>query len=122
VLGAIAVRDHKAIVPVRNGEVIALDLARNGSILWRTPLGENAAVLAAPAFTGTHVYAMNQRGYLFVLDAATGKVIEKQYINAANKPGEMGLSISAPFITGGKLYIGTETGGLRAFTGKNPSE
>ncbi|MEI7908420.1 MAG: PQQ-binding-like beta-propeller repeat protein [Verrucomicrobiota bacterium] len=119
VLGAIAIRDGKAIVPVRNGEVIALDLSHNGSILWRTPLGENAAVLAAPAFTGSHVYAINQRGYLSVLDANNGKVIDRLYLNSPNKPGEQGLCISAPFITGGKLFIGTETGGLRALTGKN---
>ena len=118
VLGAIAIRDGKAIVPVRNGEVLALDLTHNGSILWRTPLGENAAVLAAPAFTGSYVYAMNQRGYLFVLDATHGNVIERHYLNSPNKPGEQGLSLSAPFITGGKLFVGTETGGLRAFTGK----
>jgi len=122
VLGAIAIRDGKAIVPVRNGEVIALDLAHNGNILWRTLLGENAAVLAGPAFTGSHVYAMNQLGYLFVLDALTGKVIERHYLNNPNKPGELGLSISAPFIAGGKLYVGTETGGLRAFNGKNLTE
>lgn len=122
VLGAIAVRDGKAIVPVRNGEVIALDLTRNGSILWRAPLGDGAAVLAGPAFTGSQVYAVNQRGYLFVLDAATGKVIERHYLNSPTKPGEQGLGLSAPFVTGGTLYVGSETGGLRAFTGKAPSQ
>ena len=119
VLGAIAVRDGRAIVPVRNGEVIALDLANQGAILWRTSLGEGAAILAAPAFTGKYVYAVTQRGYLVVLDAKDGKELERHYLNAPNKPGELGLSISAPFISNGKLFVGSETGGLRAFSGKD---
>lgn len=122
VLGAIAIRDGKAIVPVRNGEVIALDISDKGKILWRTLLDEDSAVLAAPAFTGTHAYAVNQRGYLCILDAATGEPIERHYINSPDKPGEMGLSISSPFITGGRLYIGSETGGLRAFNGNESSK
>jgi outer membrane protein assembly factor BamB len=118
VLGAIAVRDGKAIVPVRNGEVVALDLRANGAVLWRARVHESSPVLAAPALTGPYVYAVSQDGYLAVLDAADGRLLETVYLNAPNKPGEMGLSTSAPLIVGGRLYVGSETGGLRAFAGK----
>jgi len=118
VLGPIAVRDGKAVVPVRNGEVVMLDLAQSGKVLWRERVSGKAPVLAGPAFTGRCVYAVSQDGYLAVFDAANGKVIEKHYINARNKPGELGLSVSAPVIIGGRLYVGSETGGLRCFAGK----
>jgi len=117
VLGTIAVRDGIAICPSRNGEVVALDLKSNGQELWRQRISERAPVLAGPAFTGTHVYATTADGYLSVLDAATGKVIERIYINHENKPGELGLTLSAPLISGGRVYVGSETGGLRCYGG-----
>jgi outer membrane protein assembly factor BamB len=120
VLGAVAVHDGVAVCGVRNGEVFALDLkkAEGGRILWHTPVNEISALLASPAFTGTHVYAGSQDGWLAVIDAATGKVLEKHYLNAPNKPGEMGLSASSPFVAGGRVYVGSETGGVRCFVGK----
>jgi len=40
-------------------------------------------------------------------------------INTRGKPGELGLTISSPTLVGGRVYVGSETGGLRAFTGKS---
>jgi outer membrane protein assembly factor BamB len=61
---------------------------------------------------------VTQDGYLGVLDAADGKVLERHNLNGKGKPGEMGLTLSSPFIVGGRLYVGSETGGLRCFVGR----
>jgi len=118
VLGAIAVRDGIAICPVRNGEIVALDLKDNGKELWRQRISERSPALAGPAFTGTHVYATTSDGYMSVLDAASGRVIERVYINHENKPGELALTFSSPLVSGGRVYVGSETGGLRCYVGK----
>jgi len=118
VLGAIAVRDGIAICPVRNGEIVALDLNAGGKELWRQRISERSPALAGPAFTGTHVYATTSDGYMSVLDAASGKVIERVYINHENKPGELALTFSSPLVSGGRVYVGSETGGLRCYVGK----
>ena len=117
VLGTIAVRDGIAICPVRNGEVVSLDLKSNGKELWRQRISERSPVLSGPAFTGTHVYATTCDGYLSVLDAATGKVLERVYINHESKPGELGLTFSSPLVSGGRVLVGSETGGLRCYAG-----
>ena len=117
VLGTIAVRNGVAICPVRNGEVVALDLKSNGKELWRQRISERSPALAGPAFTGTHVYATTSDGYMCILDAATGKVIERVYINHESKPGELGLTFSSPLVSGGRVFVGSETGGLRCYTG-----
>jgi outer membrane protein assembly factor BamB len=78
-------------------------------------------MLAGAALTDTHVYAVSSDGYLRVLNAKDGSLVEEHYVNRADRPGEMGLSISSPTISGGRLYLGTETGGLRAYEGRvNP--
>jgi len=118
VLGKIAVHGGRAIVPVRNGEVVALDLADSGRVLWRARVRGNKAILAGPAFTGSYVYAVSQDGCLAVLDAKDGKLLERHELNAPGKPGEMGLSLSSPLVALGRVYVGSETGGLRSFAGK----
>ena len=120
VLGPIAVRNQTAIVPVRNGEIVALDLAAKDAAsraVWRTMARKSSRVLAGPAFTGTHVYLVTHDGYLVVLNAETGKVLESVYVNA--DPGEMGMSIASPMIVGGRVYVGSETGGLRCYGNGN---
>jgi outer membrane protein assembly factor BamB len=121
VLGRIAVHGDCAIVPVRNGEVVALDLspAANARVLWRQRLSGERAILAGPAFTGTHVYAVSQDGYLGVLDARDGRVLERHLLNATGRPGDQGLSISSPTLVAGRVYVGSETGGLRCLTGRS---
>jgi outer membrane protein assembly factor BamB len=120
VLGPIAVRDGKAVCPVRNGEVVALDLKTGGEprILWRQRVSGRSPVLAGPGFTGGLVYAVSQDGYMAVLDAADGKVLEKHYINAEGRPGELGLTVSSPAVVGGRVYVGSETGGVWCFVGQ----
>lgn len=121
VLGRIAVVGNRAIVPVRNGEVLALDLSPSAGdkrVVWRQRISGERAILAGPAFTGTHVYAVSQDGSLAVLDAQDGRILERVSLNAPGRPGDQGLSVSSPTIAGGRLYVGSETGGLRCFAGR----
>ena len=117
VLGPVAVHGSIAIAPCRNGEVVALDLAHQGRELWRARVSGKAPILAGVAITGTQVYAVSNDGWLVVLDAADGKQRERVWLNDSARPGEMGLSTSAPLISDGRLYVGSETGGLRCFAG-----
>jgi hypothetical protein len=121
VLGAIACRDGKLICPVRNGEVVALD-ARDGKPLWRQRISGDAAVLGGPAFTGRYIYAISRDGYLAVLDAADGRIIEKTFVNEEGKPGELGLCLSSPTVALGRVFVGSETGGLRCYAGTRSGE
>ena len=76
-----------------------------------------APVLAAPSVTDSEVFAVSQNGYLARFDLASGKELEKLYINSEEKPGSLGLSISSPLVVRGRLFLGSETGGLRGYTG-----
>jgi outer membrane protein assembly factor BamB len=107
---------------VRNGELAALDLA-TGRILWRQEdpkerISGKAAVLCGPALTGPLIYAVSQDGYLGVIDAADGKVLQRLYINAKGRPGEMGLTLASPLVVDGRVYVGSETGGLGCLVGE----
>ncbi len=117
VLGAIAARGGRAVAAVLDGEVVAIDLEQ-GDVLWRRRVREHSLLKAGPALSETHVYVLTHDGYLCVLDAESGELVEQHYVNAPDKPGEMGLSTSSPFIAGGKVFVGSETGGLRCFVGE----
>ena len=69
-----------------------------GGVLLQTPL------LGADG----QVYAVSQDGWLAVLDARTGRLLEKHQLNAPGKPGEMGLSISSPTLAGGSFRVRTK--------------
>ncbi len=118
VLGAIACKNGIAICPVRNGEVVAISIKESGKVLWRQRINKSMPVLAAPSFTGTHVYAVSQDGYLAVLNGKDGSILEKHYINSKSKPGSMGLSLSSPIVYNNRLFVGSETGGITCFKGE----
>jgi len=118
VLGAVAAGKF-LICPVANGEVAALD-PKTGSRLWGTAVNGRSPVLAAAAVSETEVFAVSQDGYLARLNLADGKLLEKVYLNSEQKPGAQGLSISSPLIANGRVLVGSETGGLRSYTGGNP--
>ena len=67
--------------------------------------------------TEKEVFAVSQNGYLARFNLEDGKKIERIYINAEDKPGEQGLCISSPIIAGGRLFVGSETGGMRCYIG-----
>jgi len=121
VLGSIAVRDGVAYCPVRNGELVAIDVA-TGALRWRQQepakrLSRKSPLLAGPAVVDGLIYAVSGDGYLGIFDATNGTQIERTYLNAKNKPGEMGLSLSSPWVVDGRVYVGSETGGLRCYAG-----
>ena len=121
VLGAVAAGGGKVVCPVRNGEVVALNVA-DGKVLWRRRVSGASPVLAGVALGGGTVYALARDGTLAVMDARSGRVIETHHVNDQGRPGEMGLSLSSPTISGGRLYVGSETGGLRCYVGTGGSK
>lgn len=112
VLGPVAARDGKVICPVRTGHVVALD-QKDGKELWRVAISGNVPILAGPAFTGTHVYAVSGDGVLAVVDVGGPTVLEKHTVNST--PGTMGLSLSSPIVVGGHVFVGSETGGVSCY-------
>ena len=52
-------------------------------------------------------------GYLAAFSVSTGKLLDKIYLNDQAKPGT-GLSISSPVLVSNRIFVGSETGGLRA--------
>jgi outer membrane protein assembly factor BamB len=115
VLNRMVVRDGKVFCPVRSGNVVALSLA-DGKPAWRQPVNGKSPVLGGVAVSddGRAVFAASQDGTLAVMDAATGKLIDKNKLNAEGKPVKTG-SFSSPTLAQNKLFIGSETGGLRCF-------
>ena len=125
VLGAVAVGGNMAICPVRNGEVIALGLT-DGKKLWRQRVNGKEPVLASPVLAGHVVYAVSRDGCLAVIDTRAGlgegkRVIESHYLNNEAEPGQ-GRSVSSPIVAGARLYVGSETGGIRCFVGTGAAE
>ncbi len=122
VLGPIAVVGDVAIAPVRNGDLVALDLTAKGAVLWRLDDPKQRlskkGILAGPAFTGDLVYALSQDGYLGIFDGKTGQQRERLYVNDKARPGELGLTVGSPFVAGGKVYLACETGGIVCLSGK----
>ncbi|MDB5334335.1 MAG: Pyrrolo-quinoline quinone [Phycisphaerales bacterium] len=121
VLGAIAYHDGKLICPVRTGEVVALNIA-DGKVLWHTPISGHAPVLAGCVLDGADLYAVSSDGYLARLDATTGKILAKRYINDEANPGKGTMTMSTPRVIGGRVFVGTETGGLRCVLGTRSGE
>ena len=115
VLGAVAA-GPLLLCPVANGELVALK-PEDGKQVWASRISGNAPVLAAPAIAGEEVFAVSQDGYLARFELKTGKQLEKIYINSAEKPGSQGLSISSPLVVNGRIIVGSETGGLRSYSG-----
>jgi outer membrane protein assembly factor BamB len=115
VLGGVAARGDVLVCPIRTGEVAALS-KKDGTILWRTLISGGAPVIASAAFTGDYVYAVSSDGYLAVLDARSGNILEKVGLNDPAKPGS-GLSLGAPQIANGRVIVGSETGGVRCLIG-----
>ena len=116
VLGAVAAAGDLLVCPCANGEVVALS-ATDGEVRWRSRVSGHAPVLAGCALAGESVFAVSKDGYLARLNAKTGERLERHYLNATGRPGNLGLTLSSPFVHGGKLYVGSETGGLSCYVG-----
>lgn len=115
VLGSLSLGDGKIFCPVRDGTVVALDLS-DGKTVWRQRIG-NAPVLAGTARCGDCVYAVRSDGFLAILDVKSGQVIEQHALNDEADPGRRNLCVSTPLVADGRVFVGSETGGLRCFAG-----
>lgn len=115
VIGRMAISDEKAFCPVRDGTVVALDL-KDGRKIWRQTIS-HAPVLAGLALNGHSVYAVSSDGFLVLLDTSTGDLLEKHPLNDETEPGRRNLSLSSPLVADGRVFVGSETGGLRCFVG-----
>jgi outer membrane protein assembly factor BamB len=119
-LAPIAADATKLICPVRNGLLIALDL-RTGKKLWLRSINGIRPLLAGAVLAGPTIYAVSSTGLLVVLDARTGRITEKIPLNKPRRPGGR-ISISSPLVAQGRLYVGSETGGLLCLIGaKQPA-
>jgi outer membrane protein assembly factor BamB len=115
VLGGVAYAGGVLICPVRTGEVAALSL-KDGQRLWSTRVSGDSPVLGGCAFTGTRIYAASSDGFLAAIDPKDGRVLEKLCLNDQAKPGT-GLTLASPRVVGGRIIVGSETGGLRCLAG-----
>lgn len=120
VLGGVACRDGRLVCPVRTGEVVGLSL-EDGAVSWRTPISGGAPIVAGCAFTGQRIYVVSSDGYLAVLDPEGGEVLERVYLNDQARPGT-GLTMGSPQVSGGRVIVGSETGGLHCLAGSGGGE
>jgi outer membrane protein assembly factor BamB len=116
VLGAVATAGDRAVVGVRDGTVVCLNLA-DGSQRWRSVARTGDTLLASPALTDSTVYVMTSSGWLVVMDADTGAVLEQHYANTPGQSGQMGITVSSPVVYREHVYVGTETAGVVAYEG-----
>ncbi len=100
-------------------DINAGNVARLG-FAWDYQLGTNRGQESTPLVIDGVMYATSNFGRVYALDATNGKQLEKLYVNAKGKPGELGLCASSPLVVNGHLYVGSETGGLRCFVGTAP--
>jgi outer membrane protein assembly factor BamB len=116
VLGTMVARDGRLYCPVRNGQVIALNMA-DGQVVWKQSISGKSPVLAGVALSadGGTVFAVSKDGYLALLGASDGHVVERHPLNRKDKPGERGLTLSTPVLAGDRIFLGSETGGLHCF-------
>jgi outer membrane protein assembly factor BamB len=121
VLNQIVVHNQIIFCPCRDGNVYALNLA-DGKPIWHQNISGKAPILAGLAISkdGNTLFAASQDGYLALLSTADGKILDKHALNAKGKPGT-GKCFSTPTLAEDKLYIGSETAGLRCFQSLNGS-
>jgi outer membrane protein assembly factor BamB len=115
VLGSLSIGDGKVFCPVRDGTVAALDV-HDAKEVWRQRIS-NAPVLAGTTQCGECVYAVSSDGFLAILDVKSGQVIEQHLLNDEANPGRRNLCVSKPEVADGRVFVGSETGGLKCFVG-----
>jgi outer membrane protein assembly factor BamB len=116
ILGSMAAGKDLVICPCRTGELLALSM-KDGSVAWRTRINAKAPIVAGVAFGAGKAYGMSSDGYLGVIDAASGELLEKIYVNEPGLPWQ-GYSMCTPQVVNGRLIVGSETGGIRMYLGE----
>ncbi|RJE80531.1 PQQ-like beta-propeller repeat protein [Paracoccus sp. JM45] len=97
-----------------SGRIEAVDMA-SGLQDWTTAEGANSPVIVA----GGSVFAVNDQAELVRLDAATGAVIWRKtmpyYTDDRAKKQQKIYAHYGPVLAGGRLYVASSDGMLRAF-------
>jgi outer membrane protein assembly factor BamB len=124
VLGQIVHHENKLYVPCRTGQVLCLNLA-DGSQVWAQAISGKSPILAGPAISpdGQTLHAVSNDGYLAVMKTRDGNIIERHSLNHPNKPPPpRPMNVSTPTLHDNRIYVGSHTGGLRAFEAVNASK
>ncbi|MGQ9586806.1 MAG: outer membrane protein assembly factor BamB family protein [Thermoplasmata archaeon] len=87
--------------------------ALDGSTVWETATPGGWYILSSPAYANGYVYGTSGDGYLYVLDAATGEIVQSVYL-------ESWESTSSPAVSEGWVWLQDYDGRLHAFMGQMP--
>lgn len=107
--GSPVVSDGRVFIGSTDGKLYAFD-AISGSLLWTFDTG--AAISSTPALSGGILYIINNQGSMFALEATSGKL----RLSAGKGNPDPGPSRTSPTIHQGRLYVGTESGSLIAYS------
>jgi outer membrane protein assembly factor BamB len=88
-----------------NNEYVALDVG-DGHVLWQTPIG--ASVGSAVAVANGYVYGTAWDGYLHVLNASDGSIVDEHQLNSW-------ASTSSPAISRGWVWVEDYDGNIYGF-------
>jgi outer membrane protein assembly factor BamB len=99
------------IAPSRERPVLALRAGGRGDVTTSHKLWEfnNGPDVPSPVTDGTHVYVITDRGVVYCLNLATGKIV---YGPQRLEPGTYSAS---PVLADGKIYIASEDGVFSVF-------
>ncbi len=102
VLGAIATDGEALYFGSRDGHVYALTM--DGEQIGR--FNAHSPIIASPALTERHVYAVTSGGKLYALERATMRPVWETTLGTA------GPFVSSPAVARGHVYVGTQGDGL----------
>ena len=104
---ALAVNDTSVILAGNNGVLRALS-RRDGSVQWTQAVG--GLVMGGPYVTNTRVLAVTQGGGIFLLDAASGAILDAAQNVQSQVPG-------GPAVSGLQVIVPTSSNSVYAFRG-----
>ncbi|HEX4014140.1 MAG TPA: PQQ-binding-like beta-propeller repeat protein [Candidatus Cybelea sp.] len=112
--GSLPIRNEAAIPLLDNGRLYlgssitpwmhALD-ASTGMLVWETPT--HGVVKGGAVAVDGVIYFGDLGGYLWALDAKTGRVVGSKYMHAA-------FNVGSPIVVGKTLIVGSDTGSVIA--------
>jgi outer membrane protein assembly factor BamB len=104
---ALAVNDTSVILAGNNGVLRALS-RRDGAVQWTQAVG--GLVMGGPFVTNTRVLAVTQGGGIFLLDAASGGILDAAQNVQSQVPG-------SPAVSGLQVIVPTSSNSVYAFRG-----
>ena len=104
---ALAVNDTSVFIAGNNGVIRALS-RRDGAVQWTQAVG--GLVMGGPLVTNTRVLAVTQGGGIFLIDAASGGILDAAQNVRAQVPG-------GPAVSGLQVIVPTSGNSVYAFRG-----